>query len=111
MGCWFVMILWRGLRLLMDTNYTDNFIDDGVPSLDQSVPQHVSWRDLPDWEEGLGKLLMGILERSRRAAPWLAPATDGNSTSTSYTATIVDQVARSPGLHDYPLWRVCCRVS
>ena len=44
----------------MDTNYTDNFIDDGVPSLDQSVPQHVSWRDLPDREEGLGELLNGI---------------------------------------------------
>ena len=103
MGCWFIMILWHSLRLLMDTNYTDKFINDSIPSLDQSVPQHVSWRDLPDQEEGLGELLNGILECSHSAAQQHAPATNGNGTSTSCTATIVDQVARLPGLHDYPL--------
>ena len=44
----------------MDTNYTDNFIDDSIPTLDLSIPQHASWRDLPDQEEGLGELLNGI---------------------------------------------------
>jgi hypothetical protein len=106
----------------MDTNHTDNFIDDGIHSLDQSTPpDHVSWRDLPDWQGGLGELLTRILERSRSTAQHSAaqrstaqqgvPSTDDNSTSTSYTATAIDQVARSPGLHEYPLWKVRCRVS
>jgi hypothetical protein len=94
------------------THHTDNFIDNGVHSLDQSVsPQHVSWRDLPDREEGLGELLTGILERSRSAAQRRAPATDDDNTTMGYTATVVNEVARSPGPHDYPLWRVRCRVS
>ena len=96
----------------MDTDHTDNFIDDGVHSLDQSTPpHHVSWRDLPERQEGLGELLTRILECSRSTAQRSAPATDDNSASTSYTATAIDQVARSPRLHEYPLWRVCCRVS
>lgn len=94
--------------LLMDTNHTDNFIDDGVES---TSPYHVSWKDLPDRQEGLGELVTRILERSRSAAQQCAPATDDNSASISYTATVVDQVVRSPGPHDYPLWRVRCRVS
>jgi hypothetical protein len=105
MGSWFVAILWGGLLLLMGTN-PDNFVDDRVHSLDQSA--HISWRSLPDREEGLGELLTGILERSRSAAQRRAPATDA---SINYTATLVDEVARSPGPHDYPLWRVRCRVS
>jgi hypothetical protein len=96
----------------MDTNHTDNFIDDGIHSLDQSTPpDHVSWRDLPDRQGGLGELLTRILERSRSTAQQGVPSTDDNSTSTSYTATAIDQVARSPGLHEYPLWKVRCRVS
>jgi hypothetical protein len=108
MGSRFVTILWGGLSLLMGTN-PDNFVDDRVHSLDQTA--HVSWRDLPDREEGLGEFLTGILERSRSAAQRCAPATDDNNTSIDYTATLIDGVARSPGPHDYPLWRVRCRVS
>jgi hypothetical protein len=99
------------LLLLMDTNHADQFIDDEVHSLDQSVSrQHLSWKDLPD-REGLNELLTGILERSRIAAQGRAPATDNNNRSISYTATLINEIARSPGPHDYPLWRVRCRVS
>jgi hypothetical protein len=108
MGSRFVTILWGGLLFLMETN-ADNFIDDKVHSLDQSA--HVSWRDLPDREEGLGELLTGILERSRSTAQRHAPTTDDNDTSVSYTSTLMEEVARSPRPHDYPLWRVRCRVS
>jgi len=106
MGLWFITILWCGLLLLMDTN-PDNFVNNR--NLDQSV--HVSWKDIPDWEEGLGEFLTGILEHSCSATQWRAPTTDENNTSTSYTATLIDDVARSPQPHDYPLWRVHCRVS
>jgi hypothetical protein len=96
----------------MDTNHTDNFIDDRIHSLDQSTPpDHVSWRDLPDWQGGLGELLTRILEHSHSTVQQGVPSTDDNSTLTSYTATTIDQVARSPGLHEYPLWKVLCRVS
>ena len=99
----------------MDTNHTDhtdNFIDDRIHSLDQSTPpDHVSWRDLPDWQGGLDELLTRILEHSHSTAQQGAPSTDDNSVSTSYTATTINQVARSPGLHEYPLWKVHCRVS
>ena len=98
--------------LHMDTIHTDSFIDDGDNSPDKIVsPQHVSWRDLPDREEGLSELLTQILEHSRSTAQRHAPATDDNNASMSYTATVVNEVVRSPGVHDYPLWRVCCRVS
>jgi len=106
MGSQFVTILWCGLLLLMDTN-PDNFVNDR--NLDQSM--HVSWKDLPDWEEGLGKFLTGILECSHGATQQCAPTTDENNASTSYTTTLIDDVARLPQLHDYPLWRVRCRVS
>lgn len=106
MGSRFVTILWAGLLLLIDTN-PENFFDDR--NLDHST--HVSWRDLPDREDGLGELLTGILERSRRAAQRHAPTTDDNNTPMNYTATLVAEVARAPGPHDYPLWRVRCRVS
>ena len=106
MGSRFVIILWAGLLLLMNTN-PENFFDDR--SLVQGT--HVSWKDLPDREEGLGKLLKGILERSRSAAQRCAPATNDNNTPTSYTATLIAEVARSPGPDEYPLWRVRCRVS
>jgi hypothetical protein len=96
MGSWFITILWCGLLLLMNTN-PDNFVDDR--NLDQSM--HISWRDLPDWEEGLGEFLTGILERSHSATQWCAPTTDENNASTSYTVTLVDEVARSPEWHDY----------
>ena len=96
----------------MNTIHTGSFIDDGDDSPDEIVfLLHVSWRDLPDREEGLSELLTGILECSRGTAQRRAPATDDNDTSMSYTATIVNEVARSPGVHDYLLWRVCCRVS
>lgn len=72
---------------------------------------HVLWKDLPDLEEGLGELLTGILECSRRAAQRFALATNNNNTPMSYTATLIAEVARSPGPDDYPLWRVRCRVS
>ena len=55
MGSWFITILWCGLLLLMDTN-TDNFVNNR--NLDQSV--YVSWKDIPDWEEGLGEFLLGF---------------------------------------------------
>jgi len=106
MGLQFVTILWCGLLLLMDTN-PDNFVNDR--NLDQSV--HVSWKDIPDQEEGLGEFLTGILEHSHGATQQCAPTTDKNNASTSYTATLIDDVARSPQPHDYPLWRVCCRIS
>jgi hypothetical protein len=52
----------------MDTNHADQFIDDEVHSLDQSISwQHLSWKDLPD-QEGLSELLTGILECSHIAA-------------------------------------------
>ena len=96
----------------MNTNHMDNFIDDGVHSLNQSTPpQHVSWRDLSDWQDGLGELLTRILEHSHSAAQQGAPSTDDNSMSTSYTATTIGQVVRSPRLLEYPLQRVHCRVS
>ena len=51
-----------GSITLTNTNHTDDFIDDRVHGLDRSVPpHHVSWQDLPDWEEGLGDLLNRIL--------------------------------------------------
>ena len=99
----------------MDTNHTDhtdNFIDDRIHILDQSTPpDHVSWRDLPDRQGGLDELLTRILEHLCSTAQWGAPSTDNNSVSTSYTATAINQVARLPGLHEYPLWKVRCRVS
>jgi hypothetical protein len=96
----------------MDTNHTDNFIDDRIHSLNQSTPpDHVSWRDLPDQPEGLGEILSRILERSHSTVQRGAPSTNDNSVLTSCTATTIDQVARSPGLHEYPLWKVRCRVS
>ncbi|KAF8235623.1 hypothetical protein L208DRAFT_1256229 [Tricholoma matsutake] len=89
----------------------NNFIDDRVHSLDQSISlQHVSWRDLPNQEEGLGKFLTGILECSCSAAQRCAPSPDDNNTSISHTTTLLDEVARSPGPDDYPLWRVHCRL-
>src|ERR1700678_3903741 len=106
MGSRFVIILWAGLLLLIDTN-PENFFDDR--SLVQGM--HVLWQDLPDLEERLGKLLTGILERSRRAAQRFAPATNNNNTPMSYTATLIAEVARSPRPDDYPLWRFRCRVS
>ena len=81
----------------MDINHADQFIDDEpeVHSLDQSVSRpYVSWKDLPDQEEGLGDLLTGILERSHIAAQGQAPATDDNNRSPGYTATIIDEIAR-----------------
>ena len=92
------------LLLIMDSN-SDNFVDDRI--IDQNT--HISWRSLPDREEeGLGDLLTGILERSCNAAQRHPCATDVND---SYTVTVLAEVAKSPGLHDYPLWRVRCRVS
>ena len=102
----FVTILWGGLLLLIDTN-PENFFDNR--SLVQGM--HVLWKDLPNLEEGLGELLTGILESSHSAAQRFAPATNNNNTPMSYTATLIDEVARSPGPDDYPLWRVRCRVS
>jgi hypothetical protein len=111
MGSQFVAILWDGLLLLMDT-IPDNFIDDRVHSLDQNVSlQHVSWRDLPNREEGLGEFLTGILERSRSAAQRRAPSPDDNNTSIRHTTTLLEEMARLPGPDDYPLWRVRCRVN
>jgi hypothetical protein len=93
----------------MDTNHADNFIDDEVQSVDQGVSQqYTSWRDLPDWEEGLSELLTRILEHSQCAAP--RRVLDDNK-STCYTAALMDEVVRSPGPHDYPLCKVRCRVS
>jgi hypothetical protein len=91
----------------MNTIHTNSFIDEGDNSPNNIIsPPHVSWRDLPDREEGLSELLTWILERSCSAAQRRAPATDDNDASMSYTTTVVNEVARSPGLHDYPLWRV-----
>ncbi|KAF8226539.1 hypothetical protein L208DRAFT_1301333 [Tricholoma matsutake] len=72
--------------------------------------QHISWRDLPNQEEGLGEFLTGILECSCSAAQRCAPSPDDNNTSISHTTTLLDKVARSPGPDDYPLWRVHCRL-
>jgi hypothetical protein len=104
-----LFILWGGLLIIMDT-ILENLIDDR--SLNQSTSTHISWRDLPNREEeGLGNFFTGILERSRSAAQRHAPATNDNDTPISYAATLLTEVARSPGPQDYPLWRVCCRVS
>jgi len=86
----------------------DGFIDDQDPELDESLPwQPLSWRDLSDREEGLGKFLDGILEHSHNARQEVPIA--GNNVEDTFTS-IVD-TERSPMLSDYPLWRVCCRVS
>ena len=86
---------------------TRNFFDDSTP--DQG--NHIPWRDLPNWEDELGELLAGILEHSRSAAQWHAPAANDDTTPLNYTTTIIAEVARAPGPDDYPLWRVHCRVS
>ena len=92
MGSRFVIILWAGLLLLMNTN-PENFFDDR--SLVQGT--HVSWKDLPDREEGLGKLLTGILECSRSTAERRAPTTNNNNTPMSYTATLIAEEITGAG--------------
>ena len=67
------------------------------------------WKDLPDWDEGLSKLLAGILDRSHPAV-WQAPVVESNE-EPDYTAATIDKISRLPGLHNYPLWRVHRRVS
>ena len=93
-----ITILWAGLLLLIDTK-PGNFFDN--KALDQG--NHVPWRDVPNWEDGLGKLLAGILEHSRSAAHWHAPAANNDTTPLNYTATIIAEVARALGPDDYPL--------
>jgi len=88
----------------------DNFIDDGDHVIDQSIhQQHLSWKDLPNQDEGLSELLARILDRSRPAV-WQAPIV-GSDEEADHTAATVDNILRLLGLHDYPLWRVHCRVS
>ena len=96
-----ITILWAGLLLLIDMK-PGNFFDDSA--LNQG--NHIPWRDLPNWEDGMGKLLAGIWEHSRSAAQQHAPTANDDTTPLNYTATIIAEVARAPGLDDYPLWRV-----
>ena len=86
----------------------DSFIDNQDQGLDEGVPwQHLSWRNLSDWEEGLGKFLDGILKCSHNARQGVPIA--GNSADNTLS-TIVDTKMSSTS-SDYPLWWVCCKVS
>ena len=92
MELWCVTILWAGLLLLIDTK-PENFFDNRI--LDQG--NHVLWRDLPSQEDGLGKLLAGILEHSYSAAQQCAPIANNNNTPMNYTATVIAEVAITGG--------------
>ena len=87
MELWCVTILWAGLLLLIDTK-PGNFFDEST--LDHG--NHIPWRDLPNWEDGLGKLLAGILECSRSAAQWCAPTANNDTTPLNYTTNELQSV-------------------
>jgi hypothetical protein len=102
-----VCYLFQALSATAHSLILDGFIDDQDQGLDEGVPwQHLSWWNLSDQEEGLGKFLDGILEHCRNARQGVPVA--GNSTDDALS-TLVD-ARRSPTSSDYLLWWVFCRV-
>ena len=85
--------------------------DEDTAEPDESRPQkQLSWKDLPDREEGFGQLLAEILKRSLNSGGGTSASrnvTDGLRD----TVTPIAHVGRLPMSHDFPLWRVACRVS
>ena len=86
----------------------DSFIDDRDYGLKEGgSQQHVSWKELPDREEGLASLIDRILSRNAKQK---APVAEDDANDIDYTTSTL-KLGLSPTPDDYPLWWVQCRVS
>jgi hypothetical protein len=96
----------RGTSLHVCTNadlsscLSDDFIDDQDISAGQnSRRDYISWRTLPEQDQGPDEMLAGILQRAR-----------DSSTHIGGSVAIIP-IREAPVMDDFPLWRVRCRVS
>jgi len=89
--------------------YVDNFFDHDHPTeLDEAGPhqQPLSWRQLPNQEDGFSQLLAEILE-------WSLNSGSRNLVlrqATEHPNNAMVQVRIPPSSSDFLLWRVACRV-
>jgi hypothetical protein len=100
-------IIFHGTKI-----YVDDFInnDKDPAELDEaSTQQQLSWKQLPDREDGFGRLLTEILERSLNSGGRNLALREATEHPDDITTSLV-QVGRSPTSRDFPLWRVACRV-
>jgi len=109
-GDWERMVCYLFLKFFCGTDiYVDDFINDNKDTAEQDeagTQLRLSWMQLPDREDGFGQLLAEILEQSLNSRGRNLALRE----PTEHPDHALVQVRMPPASHDFPLWRVSCRV-